>query len=116
MCGQRIQREILAISLRQPDRTGFRSLWEGQTDDYSEETDFVAIGQAGFAGYIIFGFPGKNRYLLESIQPNNATYVFAENWESLSQMTKAEILKQNLHADRIIHREGWPVRVHRTLC
>lgn len=73
--------------------------------------DFVAIGQAGFSGYVIFGFPNKNRYVLESVNPNNATYVFDEDWEELSKKTKAEILNQNLQSDRIIHRKSWFGRV-----
>lgn len=77
---------------------------------------FYAIGQAGFRGYIVFGFPDRTLFFLESLCFGNATYVFAENWETLSKMTKAEILSQDLHVDRIIHRQGWQQRVHRLLC
>lgn len=73
---------------------------------------FYAIGQAGFKGYIVLGFPDRNLFFLESIYFGNATYVFAENWETLSKMTKAEIITQDLHVDRIIHRQGWQQRVH----
>lgn len=76
---------------------------------------FYAIGQAGFRGYIVFGFPDRSLFFLESMYFGNATYVFAENWETLSKMTKAEILSQDLHVDRIIHRQGWQQRVHRLL-
>jgi len=76
---------------------------------------FHAIGQAGFRGYIVFGFPDRNLFFLESMYFGNATYVFAENWETLSKMTKAEILSQDLHVDRIIHRQGWQQRVHQLL-
>ena len=77
--------------------------------------EFYAIGQAGFRGYIILGFPDKSLFFLESMYFGNATYVFAENWETLSKMTKAEILGQDLHVDRIIHRQGWQQRVHQLL-
>ena len=77
--------------------------------------EFVAVGRAGFHGYLIFGFPTKNLYLLESAYTGNATYVFAENWEKLSQLTKAEILTGKLQKDRLIHREGWETRVKRLL-
>ena len=69
--------------------------------------EFVAIGRAGFYGYLIFGFPGKNLYMLESLFTGNATYIFEENWENLSKLTKAEILQAKLQKDRIIHREKW---------
>lgn len=69
--------------------------------------EFVALGRAGFSGYVVFGFPGKNLYILESNQTNNATYIFEENWEKLSTLTKAEILNDKLHKSRIVHRESW---------
>jgi hypothetical protein len=77
--------------------------------------EFVAIGTAGFLGYLIFGFPAKNTYVLESVFTGNATYVFEENWERLSQLTKAEILVGGFQKDRIIHREGWDQRIIRLL-
>lgn len=76
---------------------------------------FYAIGQAGFKGYIVMGFPDRNLFFLESMYFGNATYVFAENWEALSRMTKAEIITQDLHVDRIIHRQAWQQRVHQLL-
>lgn len=77
--------------------------------------EFVAVGQAGFDGYVIFGFPKKNLYVLESVHPDNATYVFEDEWQRLSQMTKAEILNHDLQKERIIHRAGWPARIRRLL-
>lgn len=79
------------------------------------EPDFVAVGRAGFTGYLIFGFPEKNLYILESTQTNNATYVIENNWETLSGLTKAEILQNDLHKARIIHRESWFSEVNRIL-
>lgn len=69
--------------------------------------DFVAIGKAGFSGYLIFGFTSRNLYICESAFYGNATYVFESDWEALSKLSKAEILDQELQKDRIIHREGW---------
>ena len=69
--------------------------------------EFYAIGQGGFRGYVVFGFPKQNIYILESIFTHNATYVFAEKWEDLSQMTKAQILDEHLQRERIIHQKGW---------
>jgi hypothetical protein len=69
--------------------------------------EFTAIGEAGFRGYIIFGFPEKSLYMLESINYGNATYVFEDKWEELSKKTKAEILNNNYQKARVIHRDGW---------
>lgn len=71
------------------------------------EPDFVAVGQSGFAGYLVFGFSAKKIFVLESAYYGNATYVFDEDWPTLSQLTKAQILTNDLQLDRIIHREGW---------
>lgn len=77
--------------------------------------EFLAVGRAGFWGYVIFGFPDKDIYILESIYFGNATYVFADNWETLSTKTKAEILDARLQKDRIIHKEGWEKNIHALL-
>ncbi len=69
--------------------------------------DFIAYGKSGFKGYMIFGFTDRNLYILESMFPNNATYVFENDWENLSKLTKAQILNNNLHKDRIIHTSKW---------
>lgn len=81
----------------------------------SFEPEFVAVGQAGFSGYIVFGFPESDLYVLESTQTNNATYVLENNWEYLSGLTKAEILQKNLHKERIIHRNNWFEEIGRVL-
>lgn len=71
------------------------------------EPEFTAVGTAGFAGYIIMGFPSSNVFVLESLYYGNATYVLGTDWESISKLIKAEILNENLHKDRIIHRVSW---------
>ena len=79
------------------------------------EPEFTAIGQSGFSGYIIFGFPRKNLYVLESLYYGNATYIFEEDWAYLSRLTKAEILSGNLQKDRLIHRVKWDGEIRRLL-
>ncbi|WP_338472755.1 hypothetical protein R4Z10_08510 [Niallia sp. XMNu-256] len=69
--------------------------------------DFHAIGTNGYRGYIIFGFTKLNLYIFETAEYGNATYVFEGNWETLSQMTKAEIISDNLYKQRFIHLDGW---------
>lgn len=74
---------------------------------YAKQPDFVAYGRSGFKGYVVFGFTRRNLYILESVVPNNATYVLENDWEAISQLSKAEILSQELHKERIIHSENW---------
>ncbi|WP_323787898.1 hypothetical protein [Psychroserpens sp.] len=94
-----------AIGNVQPNR---RRIIERRLETISNHNpNFVAVGNAGFRGYIVFGFPNKNFFILESIHQGNATYVFGQNWQQLSQLTKEQILNQSLQQQRIIHRQGW---------
>lgn len=74
---------------------------------YARNPDFVAYGRSGFRGYAVFGFTSRNLYILESALPNNATYVLQNDWETISQLSKAQILSQELHKARIIHSSSW---------
>lgn len=99
-----------AIGNVRPNR---RRLIERRLETISNHNpNFVAVGNAGFRGYIVFGFPNKNFFILESIHQGNATYVFGQNWQQLSQLTKEQILNQNLQQQRIIHRQGWENQVN----
>jgi hypothetical protein len=73
----------------------------------SFEPEFTAIGQGGFSGYVIFGFPAKGVYVLESVLYGNATYILGDDWEKISILTKAEILSEGLHIDRYVHLRNW---------
>lgn len=79
------------------------------------EPNFAAVGEAGFRGYLILGFTDHNIYVLESLLYGNATYVFGERWEELSQKTKADILNHDLHKARFIHHKGWEENINNLL-
>ena len=77
---------------------------------------FVAVGTAGFRGYMVFGgFPNKNFFVLESIYTGNATYVLGQNWQQISQLTKDQILNQNLQQQRLVHSAGWDAQIDNLL-
>lgn len=110
----RLQRKLRPIVERQPE--GNRAVIDKRHEAINVyEPAFVAVGQGGFDGYVIFGFPAKRLYILESTQINNATYVIDRDWEDLSTMTKAELLNNDLHKERIIHRKNWFGQLHRVL-
>jgi hypothetical protein len=72
------------------------------------DPEFVAEGKGGFNGYVVFGFPSSGFCILESNSVNNATYVLNDgDWESVSRLTKAEILNAKAHKARLVHRENW---------
>ena len=70
----------------------------------------IFYGKAGFTGYV--GFEFKDFTILESLIYGNAIYVFDKNWLEFSKLTKKEILDENLHIKRIIHKEGWKKEIN----
>ncbi|NLQ24592.1 hypothetical protein HGO26_17115 [Shewanella sp. S-1] len=73
--------------------------------------DFLATGRAGFSGYFVYGFKYQNVYVLESMEFDNATYVFNSEWEKISQLTKSQIINSDLPHKRIIHNKKWNLSV-----
>jgi hypothetical protein len=73
--------------------------------------DFVALGRAGFSGYVVFGFDERGRFVLESLYTGNATYIFGDDWERLSALTKAQIIQGELADARIVHSAGFERRL-----
>lgn len=69
--------------------------------------DFLATGHGGFNGYFVYGFERKGLYILESVHLDNATYVFTENWEVFSQLTKSEIINDDIAHARLVHDNKW---------
>ena len=111
---ERVENEVRKIINRQP--RGNQPVIRYRIETISNyRPDFIAIGRGGFNNYLVFGFNEKNLYLLESTREGNATYVFRDDWEILSQLTKKEILTNDLQEERIIHREGWDNNIRRLL-
>ena len=79
------------------------------------EPDFLATGRGGYSGYFVYGFTKRSLYFLESCQLNNATYVFGDDWEQLSGLTKEEIINGDQKFDRIIHDRKWVGKVRSIL-
>lgn len=49
----------------------------------------------------------RNLFVLESIFLDNATYVFGSDRETISQLSKAEIISGGFQKDRIAHDRRW---------
>lgn len=71
------------------------------------QPNFLAMGKGGFNAYFVYGFESKGIFVLESAYLDNATYIFENDWESLSQLTKNEIINGKLPYKRIIHDRRW---------
>ncbi|MDO9125816.1 MAG: hypothetical protein Q7U42_03045, partial [Parvibaculum sp.] len=52
-------------------------------------------------------FEERGFVVLESIRKGNAIYVFGSNWQTVSRLSKAEVLSNNFHISRIVHVKGW---------
>ncbi|MHB9131508.1 MAG: hypothetical protein ACYDBB_10520 [Armatimonadota bacterium] len=61
------------------------------------------------------GYLSKGLFVLECTTYGNATYVFDRDWETLSQMTKADILNNAYQKDWIIHQAHWSAKLHHLL-
>lgn len=77
--------------------------------------DFLATGRAGFSGYFVYGFRNKGVYILESIHLDNATYVFGDDWETLSKLTKKQIINGEIQHQRIVHDRAWKISIRQVL-
>lgn len=77
--------------------------------------DFLATGRGGFNAYFVYGFEEKKVFVLESAHLDNATYVFQDDWERLSQLTKREILNGDLPHTRIVHDRHWRRNVNKVM-
>ena len=60
-------------------------------------------------------FRSRGVVVLESIRKDNALYLFGDGWERFSRLSKAEVLSNNHHLDRIIHAQGWKARLAQVL-
>lgn len=69
--------------------------------------DYTVVGAGGFTGYVMFAFPARNLFVLESALYGNATYILRGEWEQLAAMTKAELLHDGLHEARLVHQAAW---------
>ncbi|MPN37374.1 hypothetical protein SDC9_184891 [bioreactor metagenome] len=75
----------------------------------------LIYGSGGFRGYLIFKFPEKGIFVMENLMYGNATYVFENEWEQFSQLTKAEIIDNHLQKERFEHRIGWEEKINNLL-
>lgn len=73
--------------------------------------DQIFVGAGGFSDYVAYLFRRCDLVVLESIRQDNALYVFGDDWQVVSRLSKAEVLSQNRHRARIIHTEGWKDRL-----
>jgi hypothetical protein len=73
--------------------------------------DETFVGLGGFSDYVAYKFNKYGIVVLESIRKDNAIYVFGKNWQDFSRLTKAEVLSNNFHRDRIVHIKGWKTKL-----
>lgn len=81
----------------------------------SFEPDSVKKGIGGYTGYLVFEFKDKNLYILDSILYGEATYLFEDDWEHVSKLTKKEIIHNQLSKDRIVHNKQWKRKIQKYL-
>ncbi len=76
----------------------------------------VHIGKDGFAGYVAYEFNSTKWVVLECPVYGNATYIFKDNWQTISRLSKWEARYE--HSKDVIvirHNESWFSRLRSTL-
>ena len=75
------------------------------------EPDEFISGTSGFRRYFGAKF-ADNLVVFENLEYGNAIYVMYEDWKTLSQKTRIELLKgDNRGFDRILHTKNWKVQL-----
>lgn len=75
--------------------------------------DVMAVGTAGFKGYVIYVFNNRRVAVLESIRYGNATYVInSADWEQLSKLTKQQLIVLQRVDKRLIHTLSWFTKIN----
>lgn len=90
-------------------------IWDRLDTIAKYKPDFEAVGNNGLSGYYIFGFKSKGLFVFENATLGNATYIIKGDWKKVSKMSKAFIVKNNLHELRLIHRDDWKEKVDKIL-
>ncbi len=67
--------------------------------------DYIVIGKNSFYGY--YALQTKKCWILECNFTNNATYIFGDDWEELSKLTKQQVINNSLCKKRIFHTITW---------
>ena len=76
--------------------------------------DFI-VGRGSFAAYFGAKF-GDKLVALESLQYGNALYVFEEDWETLSQLSRTDLMRRrDPSVERIPHVAGWQSALRKKL-
>ena len=92
-----------------------RALMERQQNIHAQGPTREFIGVGGFNDYIAYEFADLGVVVLESIRLGNAIYVFGNDWETVAQLSKGEIIEGDLHLERIVHRGEWRRKLSRFL-
>lgn len=77
--------------------------------------DGFIVGTGRFSNYFGAKF-GKGLVALENLEYGNALYVFEENWEELSKLSRSELIRRrDPQVHRIPHLPGWKSAIRKLL-
>jgi hypothetical protein len=77
--------------------------------------DGFIVGTGRFSNYFGAKF-GQRLVALENLEYGNALYVFDENWEGLSKLSRSELIRRrDPQVHRIPHLPGWQSAIRKLL-
>lgn len=111
---ERLAAHLQAVLRRTSDNTQ-RVILDRQATIMEHGPDEQYVGLGGFSDYVAYVFKDRGTVVLESIRRDNAIYIFGDDWERFAQLTKADVIGNQLHRARIVHSTGWKERLVRAL-
>lgn len=77
--------------------------------------DQIWKGIGGYTDYLVFEFTALKLFIFDSILYGEAMYVFKNDWEHVSRLTKREIIQGRLAEERIVHNKQWKAKLNKYL-
>lgn len=123
---QKVDWELLPLGRREevlPDMAARKSLDPGRVRVASERLEMLTrlepseliVGRGKFSNYFGARF-GEHLVALENLEYGNALYVFEENWQLLSQLSRTDLMKRrDPSVHRIPHSRGWQSIIRKLL-
>jgi len=93
-------------------RSAFKSRQNGCTRSTVNHDGFI-VGTGRFARYFGAKF-GHRIVALENLEYGNAMYVFEQNWDQLTQLSRSELIRRrDPSVHRVPHLPGWQSAVRK---
>ncbi|MBZ9603951.1 hypothetical protein [Phyllobacterium chamaecytisi] len=106
-----VLRPHMELALRRTSEAMQKVIKDRQDTIRAYNPDRIYVGAGGFGDYLAYEFERFGSVVLESVRVDNAIYAFGQDWQAVSQLSKAQVINGNHHQARIVHSDGWKDRL-----